>query len=144
MISWCGVCMYCTAWPWTDRKLYQQWSCWWPELKGGERVLRYFNNLGPDCYLQQDRRYYDRNWKGSLTGVSETVLQPHKLTLLIVRTDWKNTMIFVLSYPLWLSTSQINLIAAGTEGRREGSYIFQQSLPYLMSPAANYYLYWET
>ena len=33
-------------------------------------VLKYFNNLCPDCSLQQDR-YYERNWTGSLTGVSE-------------------------------------------------------------------------
>ena len=54
MISWSGVWgVYCTAWPGTDRRLYQLWSWWWPEITGGERVLRYSSNLCPSCCLQQ-------------------------------------------------------------------------------------------
>ena len=211
-----GIKIVYIVWPGTDRRLYQLWSWWWPEITGGERVLRYSSNLCPSCCLQQKMistrgkvqgavciacygcgaecvshvtiicgwRYYFMTssvkplkhygkklgvnisscskinkmswllsparqilWK-KLNRISHwcfrTVLHPHKLTLLTVRADWKTTMIFVLSYPLWLSTSQIDLIAAGTEGRREGSSIFQQSRSYLLSPATNYYLYWET
>ena len=31
----------------------------------------------------------------------------------------------VLSYLVWLSTSQVNLVVAGTEGRRGGAWILQ-------------------
>ena len=88
MISWSEVWgVYCTAWPGTDRRLYQLWSWWWPEIKGGEGVLRYSSNLYPSCCLQQNKIkwslprgevrgwiYYERNYKASLTDESELTM----------------------------------------------------------------------
>ena len=48
-----GIKIVYIVWPGTDRRLYQLWSWWWPEITGGERVLRYSSNLCPSCCLQQ-------------------------------------------------------------------------------------------
>ena len=136
-----GCVLYWVTWNWQETVSTVELVVARTKVRTKERGC--FNNLCPDCSLQRQEIL-----RKKLNRISHwcfrIVLRPHKLTLLTVRADWKTTMIFVLSYPLWLSTSQIDLIAAGTEGRREGSFIFQQTLPYLLSPATNYYLYWET
>ena len=144
MISWSGVwglVLYCMTRDWQETVSTVELVVARTKVRTKERGC--FNNLCPDCSLQRQEIF-----RKKLNRISHwcfrIVLRPHKLTLLTVRADWKTKMIFVLSSPLWLSTSQIDLIAAGTEGRREGSYIFQQSRSYLLSPATNYYLYWET
>ena len=64
---WCGVCVTCEDNMWLEilfHDLFSQTSQALREEVGSEYIqlfcLKYFNNLCPDCSLQQDR-YYERN-----------------------------------------------------------------------------------
>ena len=130
MISWSEVWgVYCTAWPGTDRRLYQLWSWWWPEIKGGEGVLRYSSNLYPSCCLQQNKIkwslprgevrgwiYYERNYKASLTNESELTMTSN----ILVFNEIHFGRIWEINKYLWGTETYQTLYKHHINGRWEG------------------------